>query len=283
MAFGGVLVLGGTIIKVTESLAFLLVGPILGAELLGIFVAAFELALLPLSKIMAVINPIIFPAFSKFQDQRDDAAHYLGKSLGIISLGMLPVMVGTACVAPEFVPVVLGAKWSAAVTPLILLSVSMPFRMTTSFLRPVINSMGRADLTVKSGIAGLAVLLPLALIGANYGSIGLAVAVLASELIVAFYTISICKVVFNISFMKIGRCLCPAIVSSVVMAGCVLSTKYIFGQQAGIEGLIIEIGVGAASYFLTLRIFYRKRLVDTMELFFRRGKSPESSAYSSTL
>jgi hypothetical protein len=67
------------------------------------------------------------------------------------------------------------------------------------------------------------------------------------------------------------------------MAGCVLSTKYIFGQQAGIEGLIIEIGVGAASYFLTLRTFYRKRLVDTMELFFRRGKSPESSAHSSTL
>jgi hypothetical protein len=97
-------------------------------------------------------------------------------------------------------------------------------------------------------------------------------------LIVAFYTISICKVVFNISFTKIGQCLCPAIVSSVVMAGCVLSAKYIFGQQAGIEGLIIEISVGAASYFLTLRTFYGKRLADTMELFFRRGKSQASSA-----
>ncbi|SES89590.1 Membrane protein involved in the export of O-antigen and teichoic acid [Nitrosospira multiformis] len=283
MAFGGVLVLGGTIIKVTENLAFLVVGPILGAELLGIFVAAFELALLPLSKIMAVINPIIFPAFSKFQEHRDDAAHYLGKSLGIISLGMLPVMIGTACIAPEFVPLVLGAKWSAAVTPLILLSISMPFRMTTSFLRPVINSMGRADLTVKSAITGLAVLLPLALIGANYGAIGLALAVLASELIVAFYTISICKVVFNISFMKIGQCLGPATVSSVVMAGCVLGAKYISGQQDGIEGLIIEIGVGVTSYFLTLRTFYRKRLADTIELFFRRHKSQEPSAYSSTL
>jgi hypothetical protein len=143
--------------------------------------------------------------------------------------------------------------------------------------------MGRADLTVKSAIMALVVLLPLALIGANYGAIGLAIAVLASELIVAFYTISICKVVFNISFVKIGQCLCPAIVSSVVMAGCVLGAKYILGQQGGIEGLIIEIAVGAISYFLTLRTFYGKRLADTMEIFFRRRKNQESSAYSSTL
>jgi O-antigen/teichoic acid export membrane protein len=57
-----------------------------------------------------VTNPIIFPSFSKFQEQRDLAAYYLGKSLDIVSLGLFPIVMGLACVAQEFVAAVLGEK-----------------------------------------------------------------------------------------------------------------------------------------------------------------------------
>ena len=159
MVFGGTLSLGGAVVLITDKLATLIAGPILGAELLGIFAVTFQFALLPLAKIMPVINPIIFPAFSKFQEQRDVAAHYLGKSLGIVSLGLFPIMIGLACISQEFVATVLGDKWSAVAVPLALLSIVMPFRMTTSFLRPVLASMGRPDLSLKSTIIALLTLI----------------------------------------------------------------------------------------------------------------------------
>ena len=58
--------------------------------------------------------------------------------------------------------------------------------MTTSFLRPVLASMGRPDLSLKSTIVALVILLPLILIGAHYGVIGLVGAMMTTELIVAF-------------------------------------------------------------------------------------------------
>jgi O-antigen/teichoic acid export membrane protein len=276
MAFGGVLSLGGAVVLITDKLATLIAGPVLGAELLGIFAVTFQFALLPLAKIMPVINPIIFPSFSKFQEQRDVAGYYLAKSLGIVSLGLFPIMIGLACVAQEFVATVLGDKWSLVAVPLSLLSIVMPFRMTTSFLRPVLASMGRADLSLKSTIIALIVLLPLILMGAQYGVIGLVAAMIVTELIVAFSTISMSKTVLDTSFTKIAQCFRPAFVSSAVMAICLLGAKIIFGSQVSLVGLLIEVGLGALIYFLTLRIFYGKWLQDAIRLFLgrRNANSP---------
>jgi O-antigen/teichoic acid export membrane protein len=270
MVFGGTLSLGGAVVLITDKLATLIGGPILGTELLGIFAVTFQFALLPLAKIMPVINPIIFPAFSKFHDQRDVAAHYLGKSLGIISLGLFPMMIGTACIAQEFVATVLGDNWSAVAVPLALLSIVMPFRMTTSFLRPVLASMGRADLSLRSTLIALFILLPLISIGAHYGVIGLVAAIMTSEMIVAFFTMGMSRNVLGISFAKIAESLRPAIVSSAVMATCLIVAKITFGDQAGLGTLLTGIGLGALVYFLTLRIFYARLLKDAIRLFLGR-------------
>ncbi len=270
MVFGGTLSLAGAIVLITDKLATLIGGPTLGAELLGIFAVTFQFALLPLAKIMPVINPIIFPAFSKFHEQRDVAAHYLGKFLGIISLGLFPMMIGTACIAQEFVATVLGDKWSPVAVPLALLSIAMPFRMTTSILRPVLASMGRPDLSLKSTLIALFILLPLIAIGAHHGVIGLVAAIMTTELMVAFFTISMSKAVLDISFTKMAESFGPAIVSSAVMATCLLVAKITFGSQIGLGGLLIGIGLGALIYFLTLRIFYGRLLKDAIGLFLGR-------------
>jgi O-antigen/teichoic acid export membrane protein len=276
MLFGGTLSLGGAVVLVTDKLAALIAGPVLGAELLGIFAVTFQFALLPLAKVMPVINPIIFPAFSKFQEQRDIAAYYLCKSLGMVSLGLFPIMIGLACISQEFVTIVLGEKWSAVAVPLALLSIVMPFRMTTSFLRPVLASMGRADLSLKSTIVAFVILLPLMSIGAHYGVIGMVAALMVVELAVAFSTIGMSKAVLGTSFIKIAECLRPAIVSSAVMAASLLGVKTIFESRVGPGGLLVYIGVGAVIYFLMLRIFYGKLLEDAITLFLgkRNASSP---------
>jgi O-antigen/teichoic acid export membrane protein len=273
MTLGGVMFLWISLVLIADKLAILIAGPILGAELLGIFEVTFQFALLPLIKVMPIINPIMFPAFSKFQDRRDLATHYLEKSLGLVALGLFPVMLGTASIAHEFVATVLGEKWLAVATPLALLSVAMPFRMTTSFLRPVLNSMGRPDLALRSVIVALLALLPLVTIGAHQGVIGLVAAIATTELIVAFATILLSKAALDITLAKIGKSLRPAIVSSFVMALCVLAVKFAFGHPSGPGWLLGEIAIGVAVYYLMLRVFYEKLLGDAIGLFLGRRKS----------
>ena len=275
MVFGGTLSLGGAVVLVTDKLAILIAGPILGAELLGVFAVTFQFALLPLAKIMPVINPIIFPAFSKFQEQREVAGYYLERSFGIVSLGLFPIMIGLACVSHEFVETVLGPKWSAVALPLALLSLVMPFRMTTSLLRPISASMGYPNLSLRSTIIALLTLLPLILIGAHYGVTGLVAAIMTTELVVAFFTIGISKTVLGTSFMAIAKSYRPAIVSSAVMAACLLSAKAVFGAEVSLVGLFIHVSLGALVYFLTLRIFYGKSLEDAIKLI--RGKRDASA------
>ncbi len=266
IAFGGMTTLWGALVLVGEKLSSLIGGPVIGVESLGIFAVAMQFALLPLSKIMPVINQIIFPAFSKFQQQRTVASHYFGRSLGLISLGLFPVMIGNACIAQEFVSTIFGEKWSPAIVPLVLLSLAMPFRLITSLLRPVISSMGGVNLALKSTLATLFILCPLMLIGVHYGVIGMVVAMLLTEPIVTCVTISLSMSVLDISFTQIGKSLRPAVIASVVMAVCTLGIKFALGQR-GMGGLIIEIAVGAISYYLALRIFFGKSLEDAVRLF----------------
>ncbi|SFN77255.1 hypothetical protein SAMN05216386_1785 [Nitrosospira briensis] len=64
--------------------------------------------------------------------------------------------------------------------------------------------MGRADLSLKSTIIALIILLPLTLIGAQYGVISLVSALMTTELIVAFSTVRMSKAVLETSFTKIA-------------------------------------------------------------------------------
>ena len=273
LAFGSMTTLWGGLVLLGDKVPSLVGGPILNVEVLGIFAVAMQFALLPLSKTMSVINPIIFPAFSKFQDQRLLAGQNLEKLIGVLSLILFPVMVGNACIAHVFVPTVLGNKWLDVVTPLILLSLAMPCRLITSILRPVMSVMGRVDLSLKSALVMLILLFPMIFFVAKQGIIGLVVAMVFAEPIVMFATIWMCTTVLTTSFRGIATSVIPSIVASGIMGSAIVIIRLGFNLQLGFLGLILEVAVGAIVYYLVLRILYRGPLDNATSLVIgSRGK-----------
>lgn len=262
IALGGVVALAGAILMLSNSLVSLLAGPGLGAHLLGIYAVAMQFALLPLSKFMPVINPIIFPAFSRLQDHPEQAGYYLDRALSFASLFLFPVMIGLACVASDFVLVVLGEKWSETILPLALISLAMPFRMITNFLRPVMNGMGRADLTLKSSAVTLALLLPAIPFAMKYGVLGLAVLWLIVEPIITLTTAKMCQKAVTVSLPLMARNLLPALVSSAAMAAVVFLVAQFAGLTVGLPRLLLEVAAGATAYIATLWVFFRTPLMD---------------------
>lgn len=271
IAFGGIMALTSALAMLGNMLPVLIAGPVLGAASLGIFAVAMQFALLPMAKIMPVLIPIIFPAFAKFQGQPVAVANYLHKTLGILSLALLPVMIGLACVAEEFVLTVMGESWRAAVLPLALLSLAVPFRAVASLYRQVLGGTGYAGLALKSILVYVALFLPLVWLGAGYGVLGIVLAVLFTEPVVAVVTVWMSKGAMNTSVCQLAASLRPALLASGLMVATVFGSKALLAQQSELIQLIAAVLVGMLVYAATLRLGFVGELNEAIRLL--TGKS----------
>lgn len=266
IAFGGAAAAASAASLLAAKSVHFIAGPALGAAQLGLFALSIQFAMLPLAKLMPVIAQTLLPAFAKFQDERPLAAHYLEKSLGIASLALFPVMIGMACVADLFVAVVLGPNWTGAALPLALLSLIMPLRMITLFLRPVMIGMGRADLALKSSLTLLALVPPLAAVGVEYGVMGLVGAWLIAEPLVAMNAVRLSRGALPLSPAGLVRGLFPALASAAVMAATVLGVRAGAGLEADPAGLAAAVLAGAASYVGALRVLFPAQMKEALRV-----------------
>ena len=259
MVVGGIITLSGFLALLSDQLITLIAGPTLGATVLGIYGMSAELASLPLSKFMPVINQTMLPAFARFQEDRAAATHYFEKLLGVTSLAFMPMMVGMACIADTLVLTIFGGKWASSIVPLVIMSLGMAFRMLTLQLKTVVTSMGRADLSLKSHLLQLLLLLPLTVYTMRYGVLGLMIAWVITEFVVMIVTTQMCKSVLDVTFSSLLRSYRPALLSSALMALLVLGSKTTFGNQAHVVGLLIELLVGVVSYYLATRLIFKQQ------------------------
>ena len=260
MTTGGILTLNIAFFLLSEQLASLIAGPTLGAALLGIYAISAQMSSLPLAKGMPVINQTMVPAFSKFQDHRESATYYLEKLLGVASLAFVPMFIGMASIVDTLVLTVFGAKWASSILPMGIMSLGMIFRMNNLLLRTAMIGMGRAGQALKSSFTQLTLLLPMIFLVLDYGVIGLAMAWVTNEMLIAIITAKLSKAVFDTSLLGLLRCYRPALVSSAVMGLCVLASKTLLADQASMLVLVCSILAGIVSYFLATRFLFIKSL-----------------------
>ncbi len=176
MSFGAYFTISKILWTFYNQADILIIGKLLGKQLLGIYSVALTLASLPMEKISGIINQVAFPAFAIIHtDTQKVASHFL-KSVRIMSLLAFPLLWGISSVAPEVVSLILGEKWSLAIVPLQILSLVIPIRMVSNLMSPTLLGLGRADTNFFNVItASLA--LPLGfLVGCHWGIIGVSIA-----------------------------------------------------------------------------------------------------------
>jgi len=268
LSTGGIITLGGAFLLLSDMLITLVAGPKLGSALLGVFAVGAQFASLPLAKGMPIINQTMLPAFARFQEHRSSATYYLEKLLGVSSLAFVPMMTGMACMADTLVLTVLGAKWAPSIFPLVMMSLGMIFRMNNLLLKTAMTSMGRADLSLRSNFLQPVLLLPMTVYAIEYGVIGLAVAWVATELLVMLVTVQLSKQAFDTSFMRLLRCYRPALVSATIMGGCVIGIKALLGNQTSMAVFFIAIATGIVSYYLATRLLFLAELQTVLKTIF---------------
>lgn len=227
-----------------------IVGKLLGKEILGFYSVAMQLASLPVQRISSVINQVAFPVFSRIQDDSEQFRSFVLKASRLLSLAAFPVLWGISSVADEIVMLFLGQKWESAILPLQLLALMMPFRMLSNFFPSATDAAGHPEVALVNTYYAVCVIPAALLIGAVYwGLIGVVMAWVLTSPTLAIYAIHRSLRIMNLSLRHFFRSAMPAMSSAASMYLLVWITSSLLADSVDLwVKLMLMITTGALSY-----------------------------------
>ena len=240
---------------------YVIAGKLLGKTALGFYSFAFMLASVPVDKISAVVTKVTTAFMSAVQDDHPALRRYLlGLTEGLAFVAF-PLTWGLALVAGDFVPLVLGEKWLGLVAPLQILAFYSAVRSVTPVLAPVLNVTGQTRFGMRMSMV-FAVILPVGFyVGSHWGVVGIASAwVVFDPFLMLSFLLRVRRTI-GLSVRAYLRAWWPAVCSSLLMSAVILMIGLLpLTQEHPVLGLIIKIGVGAATYALSIWLLFRDRL-----------------------
>lgn len=135
------------VIFIATEIDNLVIGKVLGLTALGYYVLAFTLANLPTTHFSKVISRVMFPAYSKLQNDVVGLQEAYLRVLRIVTTFSIPATVGMMILAPEIIRVVYGNQWLDSVTVLQILAIFGCVRAVSSINGYIYNAIGKPDIT----------------------------------------------------------------------------------------------------------------------------------------
>lgn len=265
LTFSGHL-LGGRISWYVYSNAdFLVLGRVLGEQALGVYSLAWTIAGVAIEKVSVMVLRVTPAIFSAVQDDMTAMRRYFLLLTEGIALFTVPMTLGLALVADDFVNLVLGPKWTDAVLPLQLLSVYATVRSISPLLSQVLNMTGHVRLTMWNNVAA-AVVFPVGfLIASRGGPAGVSAAWIVLHPVVLYPLYRRLFAVTGLTAAEYFRSLVPALQGSAAMAACVLLV-HLIPPPAALPMLKVaaEVALGGTAYVATLFLLQRERIRATL-------------------
>ena len=266
MFFGGYVTISRMLWTFYTQADIIIIGKVLGKNLLGFYSVALNLASLPMEKVSGIINQVAFPAFASVQTDLEQVASHFLKAVRIMSLLAFPVLWGISSIAPDLVHVALGEKWGLAIVPLQILSLVIPVRMISNLMSPALLGLGRADINFFNTITASLVLPFGLLIGSHWGIIG-----------VSFAWVAIFPIVFLLNLLRMLRILktdlsgvvavmLRPIVSTIVMYISVAIVKIIMSDFDPILRLSLSVFTGTVVYIGMIFTLDRNGYYEVLDL-----------------
>jgi lipopolysaccharide exporter len=137
-----------TLVFLTGQIDQLYIGIVLGPQLLGYYVFAWNLVLQPVMKLNYILTRVAFPLFARVQLESARLQRGYLALLWLLVTINAPIMVGGAATAPLWVPFFFGAKWLPAV---VIVQILAFFSLIVSIMNPidsVVLAKGRTDLAL---------------------------------------------------------------------------------------------------------------------------------------
>lgn len=145
----------------SENLIAIIISKFLGKEVMGLFNIAYNLAIVPASKIKSVLLSVLTPGFSKIQLNIVSFTNNNRKVLLYLSLSFVPLMFLISGMSENIILFMYGDKWIEAGYMLMILAIVGMMKGVIHLLRSSILVKGKAYIILYATIIELVSSLPL--------------------------------------------------------------------------------------------------------------------------
>jgi PST family polysaccharide transporter/lipopolysaccharide exporter len=134
------------------------VGWLLAPAALAFYQYAYRFSNAPATELSQVVSKVMFPAFSKLQDDPALLRDAYLKTVRMTSFVAFPAAFGIAAVAPSFVPAFFGPDWTPMITAVQILAAYGLLRAIGKTFGPVWKAIGRPDYVTKLSLLRVALI-----------------------------------------------------------------------------------------------------------------------------
>lgn len=147
------------------------VGNQMGSVALGVYKNAYALAAFPAQMLGQVMDRVIFPVISRFQEDLDRVASAYLRGISLVATLTLPASVLAVLLAPEIIHLLLGGgpKWDDVILPFQIMAGGLLFRTSYKISDSLARAMGTVYRRAWRQAAYAVAVIAGALIGSQFG------------------------------------------------------------------------------------------------------------------
>lgn len=250
--------------SISHNIDRLFAGGILGIASAGYYYMGQEISALLTRELFEPVARALYPGFAKISDQLEKLKSNALEAVGVFAAVGLPVGIGFAFVAEEFVYLVLGEKWAVIIPMIQILAPILGIQTITNIANGVMMSLGEPRSIFYRSAINLCLRAPLLIVGGVYfGFVGLFVAHAISHAI--YFLLNYVMLVRRLNFSAFElinaaqRSLISVAVMAIGVAGIQLIGPEISGSSfAMLAGLLTaKMVLGVALYVFTHLVLWR--------------------------
>lgn len=245
-SFGWKLLVSALLERIYSSIYQLVIGKVYSTQDLAFYNKADQFPNLIVTNINTSIDSVLLPAMSNQQDSKENVKRLTRRAVTTSMYIMSPVMIGFACVAEEFISIVLTDKWLPAVPFLqIFCLVYMFYPVHTSNLN-AIKAVGRSDIFLRLEVIKKVIGIALLLLSVRMGVMAMAYSLLINSLLSQIINAWPSKSLIDYGFVEQLKDIIPTVILTLFMALVISSIDLL--QLSTVLSLIVKIVVGVIIY-----------------------------------
>jgi PST family polysaccharide transporter len=261
-------------VYIERHIDILIIGKLLGTTQLGYYALAFRIMFFPIRQISYTFNDVLFPVFSKIQDQLSNVRKGYLKSVKFTSLVSFPLMMVVFLVAEDFILIVFGEQWLPTVDIIKIMAFAGAIQSVSQIGNPVFPALNRPDIRMKMGIFNCVFLSLAIVIGSHWGLIGVAYAILFCKICVFFISQFFINRLIQITLLSVIKNLKMSILGCMVLflVHFTWQSNSIVFLDGELKRFILALIIHTVTYCVFLIIFDRKDLDYVSSILVRKTK-----------
>lgn len=267
--FGKFILAGSIVYFLYTNLDNLVIGKLLGVTMLGYYAIAKNASNLLSDYFLGKVGMIMYPAYSKIQDDKEDVQRVLLKTLKYISLIAFPFGFGLFIFAPDILRVVFGEKWLPAANILRILAFVGIINSLGAAMWPIFLARGKSKADFQVNLAQVIIffvlVVPLVL---KFKLMGVGIALLISTIISFCIGLIRIRRIIHIKLLKIFESIKPALLCSLLMLIITIFLKCVNFTKNINYNFIICSGLSVLAYLLFNYFVNKHILRDIKEVIF---------------